>query len=207
MVIKMSLHVYCGPMFSSKSFRMLMEANKLIDVNNYFNSNKALIINHELNKRDLINHISSHSSLYKGLSDNMDVVYATILSTVNVDNYHIICIDEINFFEDCEDLVTTIKKWINANKHIICAGLDSDSNMNKFGYISELVHLSDTFVKLNAICTYCSKEIIDRAETITPCNSVPAPFTKRLKEGNSIIEVGGTDLYVAVCRRHHNKYS
>jgi thymidine kinase len=201
----MSLQVYCGPMTSGKSMRMLSEANKLIDVNNYFNTNKALIINHQFNKRDLVNNISSHSSLYKGLSSTMDVIYADKLKDILVDNYHIICIDELNFFTDLDDLITTIKGWLNNNKHIICAGLDSDSNMNKFGYISELLHLSDTFVKLNAICTFCSKESITRGETITPCNYIPAPFTLRLTKSDNVVEVGGTDMYTAVCRRHHNK--
>ena len=91
--------------------------------------------------------------------------------------------------------------WIKQNKHIIAAGLDGDSNMNKFGHISELLHLADSFIKLTAICTTCVKEM--NGVPLNLCNTVPAPFTKKLIRNDNVVEVGGTDLYQASCRKHH----
>lgn len=200
----MSLKVYCGPMYSCKSKTMMGEINRWSDVN----KQKALMINHQFDNRDTKHVISSHSSLYKGLSDRMDSISCQQLSTVDVSSYTIIGIDEINFFNDVEDLVNTIKTWIDQGKHIICAGLDSDHQMEPFGYISHLLHLSDSFTKLNAICDICKEELILQGVIVTPVNSTPAPFTKKISHGDqllysNVVDIGGHDKYIAVCRKHH----
>lgn len=197
----MSLQVFCGGMFSGKTTKMIEEINKFTDI--IMGNSKALIINHIYDIRNTENVISSHSSLYKGLGDNIDVISSSMLSSVDVSNYNIIGVDEINFFDDENDLVTTIKLWISMEKHIVCAGLDGDSNMNKFGYISHLLHLSNSFVKLCAICTLCAQETLNRGDIIAPYNVTPAPFTKKLVSNSSVVEIGGADKYIPVCRKHH----
>ena len=207
----MSLTVYCGSMFSGKSQRMLGEITRFSDVSE---SRHALIINHSLDNRNEVKVVSSHSSLYAGLSNKVDVVSTDKLSTIDVSNYTIIGIDEVNFFSDLDDLLQTIRLWIQQGKHIICAGLDSDFRGKKFGYISELVHLADNFEKLHAICSICLKEIQARKEPVTPHNATPAPFTAKItapkfnvSDDGSVIDVGGADKYIAVCRRHHPYYN
>ena len=194
----MSLQVFTGPMYSEKTKNMISVVSKLSDITD----SKVLIINHQLDTRNG-SQISSHSSLYKGLSDKMDTISTSTLSSVDVSNYTVIGLDETNFFDDEADLVNTIKLWISQDKHIICAGLDGDSNMNPFGYISKLLPIADHFVKLNAICTICTQDIINKGEKVTPTNVTPAPFTKKIIEGNDLIDVGGKDKYIAVCRKHH----
>jgi thymidine kinase len=196
----MSLQVFTGCMFSGKSTNLIREINKFTDINK---NNKALIITHQFDTRDITNVISSHSSAYKGLSSNIDTLSCQQLSTVDVTNYTIIGIDEINFFSDEDDLIKTIKSWLLYEKHIICAGLDGDAHMNHFGYISRLLPIADSFVKLNAICNICIKELLEKGETITPINTTPAPFTKKITNDETIIDVGGSDKYIAVCRKHH----
>ncbi len=194
----MSLQVYTGPMYSNKTTKMVGEINKLSDVQN----KKALIINHCLDNRSN-EIISSHSSIHK-LGSNIDTISTSQLSKVDVSDYTMIGIDEINFFDDEQDLIETIKLWISQNKHIICAGLDGDARMKQFGYISSLLPISDSFIKLNAICVLCKQELIDKNEELTPTNSTPAPFTKKLSNITEIIDVGGKDKYIAVCRKHFN---
>ncbi len=75
--------------------------------------------------------------------------------------------------------------------------------MNQFGYISKLLPMADKFVKLNAVCVLCNKELTDRGESITPMNITPAPFTKKITEDTTLIDIGGADKYIAVCRKHH----
>ena len=193
----MSLIVYTGPMFSGKTTAMLQEIAKYTDISE---KHKALIINHAWDNRNIKDIVSSHSSTYKGLSHKVDVVSTTTLDSVNVDNYIVIGIDESNFFQD---LYPTVKQWINSGKHIICVGLDGNYKMDKFGYISELLHLSDKFTKLSAICSLCLNELTENNQTITPFNTTPAPFTKRITIGDNEIDIGGSDKYIAVCRDHH----
>jgi len=194
----MSLKVYTGGMFSGKSSILINEIVKFIYLS--FNK-KGLIINHQLDRRDEINMVSSHNPLYKGLTDKIDVITTDKLSTIDVSDYDFIGVDEVNFFNNPDDLVNTIKNWIKQDKHIICAGLDGDANMNPFGYISQLLPISDNFIKLNAICTICRKE---NGDQLTPTNATPAPFTKKLLCDSNVIDVGGADKYIAVCRKHHS---
>lgn len=196
----MSLSVYVGPMFSGKTTHLVREITQYSDLSD---KRRALIINHSLDNRNAISVISSHSSSYKGLSEKVDVVSTDNLSKVDVTSYEIVGIDEANFFT-YNDLISTVKNWLVAGKHVICSGLDGDSDMNKFGYVADLLSISDRFVKLTAICSVCITELTARNETITPCNVTPAPFTKKIAGGSSLIDIGGADKYQAVCRKHHH---
>ena len=80
----MSLQVFSGSMFSGKSKAMMDSICKFIDVDK---NTKALIINHALDTRDSTHTISSHSSMYKGLNDAIDVQSTTKLESVDVSNY------------------------------------------------------------------------------------------------------------------------
>jgi thymidine kinase len=193
----MSLTCFCGPMWSSKTSHLLKEITMYSDLSK---EKCVLVINHSLDNRDIKNTISSHSSIYQGLNNKIDAISSSSLRNVDVSKYSIIAVDEAQFFSD---LVETIKLWLDMGKHIICCGLDGNSNMGKFGHISDLVHLADKFVKLTAVCTLCMAETNAKGEIITPCNIVPAPFTKKIIEGNNEIDVGGSEKYIAVCRKHH----
>lgn len=194
----MSLSIFTGPMYSMKTTSMLREVTLYSDLSK---EKCALIINHSLDDRDISKVISSHSSIYKGLSDKVDAVATATLMSVDVSKYTILSIDEGQFFND---LVEAVKLWLSMGKHIICVGLDGDANMNKFGHISELVHLADKFEKLSAVCTICMNETLSKGEVITPCNTVPAPFTKKIIQGGEQIDIGGAEKYIAVCRKHHH---
>lgn len=198
----MSLSVATGPMFSGKTSYMVKEVCKYTDLSS--SVSYAVVINHSLDDRDREKLVSSHASLYKGLSDKVDVVSTPKLADVDVSGYVVIGVDEANFFDD---LVETVRTWLDQGKHIICAGLDSDFKMRPFGNIHGLLHMADSFVKLNAVCTMCMEETAARGEIITPTNTVPAPFTRRIGgDNNKLIDIGGDDKYIAVCRKHH-KYN
>jgi thymidine kinase len=215
-LFKMSLTVYTGPMFSGKTTQLLREITRYADLSE---RRHALIINHSLDTRDIEKVVSSHASIYKGLSERIDVLSAATLDIADptVAKYTIIGIDEANLYDD---LVPMVKKWLAEGKHIICVGLDGDYRMERFGHINELLPLADTFVKLNAICSVCLAEMSKRGELITPNNTTPAPFTKKVavsvpkelkqistsipKEQKQVspIDIGGADKYMAVCRKH-----
>lgn len=190
-------------MFSGKTSHLLRDVTRYADLSN---KKCALLINHSLDTRDCNKIISSHSSMYKGLSEKVDVLSSGCLSTVDVTNYSIIGIDEASFFSD---LVTTIEQWLKLGKHIVCSGLDGNYKMEQFGDIGKLLNLADKFVKLTAVCTICTKQLIEKGYNINPGNEVPAPFTDRLPECQSEndIDIGGCEKYIAVCRKHHSSKS
>lgn len=193
-----SLSVYTGPMFCGKTTHLINEITRHIDLDS---SLKALLINHMFDTRDSEKVISSHSSAYKGISSKISCTASGKLSDVDVSEYSVIGIDEAQFFPD---LLSTVSEWLKLGKHIFVAGLDSDANMEIFGEIHMLLHMADSFTKLQAICTTCLSE---SKSTITPISLNFAPFTCKHGGGSSQIEVGGASIYAPTCRYHHSKHS
>lgn len=191
---KAKLHVYVGPMFSSKTSTMLKNLTLIADT--LEDNAKICLINSKLDTRDLNNVISSHSSGFKGLSKKITIFSTDKLDLIDVDNYDIIGIDEAQFYPD---LYTFVVSNLKKGKTIYCAGLDGDSNMENFGEIYKLLPISDTFTKLNAICKMC----LNNMKGCFSINEVPkAAFTCKISKSNSRIDIGGDDKYIAVCREH-----
>lgn len=102
--------------------------------------------------------------------------------------FDIIGIDECQFFES-EDLFTFCDTLANMGKNIIVSGLVNDFNKNPFISTLKLLSIADKISKLNSICKFCCKE---------------ASFTMKKFNKNTIIEVGGSELYNPVCRKCYN---
>lgn len=199
----MSLYVYSGPMFSGKTSKMIQDVNRLADI---CLSSKPIVINCKIDNRNQECIISSHSSLYKGLSDKVKVISVTKLGEINISEYNVIGIDEVSFFPD---LYQFVSKWVlDEGKHVICAGLDSNYKMEPFGQTHLLLPIADKFFKLNAVCARCVEEMRDSGQSINPLNIIPAPFTDKIAGNfNQEVEIGGADKYIAVCRKHHSHFN
>ena len=103
-----------------------------------------------------------------------------------------IFIEELQFFEDAfESVVSMIER---DNKKVVAAGLDGNYKRKGFGRVLELVPFCDKVVKLVAKCG------------IEECDH-NAPFTKKIAgrlDEDVVVEVGGADKYIPVCRTHFN---
>ena len=184
-----SLTVYTGPMFCGKTTHLIDNVTRYADLSI---SCTPLVINHSADTRDISKVISSHGSSYKGLSHKITAISVDHLRNVDVKSYSVIGIDEAQFFDD---LVECVTQWVRMGKHVYVSGLDSDFRGEKFGFIADLLPEADTFVKMQAVCEVCLKS----GDTITP-----ASFTSKHSGSSSAqIEVGGHDLYIPACRRHH----
>ena len=107
-----------------------------------------------------------------------------------IHQYDSFFIDEGQFFSD---LFTTVLKLVdNYKKHVVVSGLDGDYLRNPFGDIIKLVPHCDRLDKLKAYCCKCN-------------NGTSAPFTKKTEKNKStaVIDIGGNDKYVPVCRYHY----
>ena len=200
-----SLHVFVGPMFASKTSTMLQHVTRYADITN----NKPLIINHKIDEDRSVGNgiigkgISSHSSQYNGLSSRVNNVYTDFLTMIDVSDVNVIGIDEAQMFPDLYDAV---QYWLSLGKHIYCSGLDGNFKAENFGQIHRLLPISDTFTKLLAVCHLCHKEQTSTGNVILPSSFIPAPFTTKIG-GNmdQVIEQGGEDKYLPVCRYHFYK--
>ena len=181
----MSLQLKLGCMFSGKSTEIIRIVNTLsvIDKN-------ILLINSKLDERYSKNCICSHDKV------KIDSLSLNKLEDVPSDKYEIaeyIIIDEAQFFDDLYDFVS-VAVDLN-NKHVICVGLNGDSDRKNFGDIHKLIPIADDIHMLKAMCSLCK-------------NGKPGIFSKKIvsiNNDNTNIDIGSTDKYIPVCRICYNK--
>jgi thymidine kinase len=94
-------------------------------------------------------------------------------------------IEEGQFFTD---LYKYVILWCQT-KRVYIAGLNGDANKQLFGDIHTLIPHADEIIFMKALCKTCN-------------DGTPAIFSKKMITNNNLIEVGGSELYSAVCRKH-----
>lgn len=101
---------------------------------------------------------------------------------------HVIGIDEGNFFG--QDIVGFCDHWANHGKKVIVSALNATAKCDHFGSFHLLYPLMDYHIHLTAICMMCKK------------NNASRTFKKT--GSNAELEVGGAELYDALCRHCYN---
>lgn len=165
-------------MFSGKTTE-LMRRLKRYQVANH----KCLVIKYVGDTRYDNENISTHDS------QAMSAVKAAVLDnlTTHTDNFRVIGIDEGQFFPD---IVQFAEKMADAGKVVIVAALDGTYQRKGFPSIMQLIPLSESVIKLTAVCMLCYAE---------------ASYTKRRGSETEVEVIGGTDKYLAVCRSCYTK--
>lgn len=144
---------------------------------------------------------STHNSSYRSLSEKIVRIRASQLKGVDVSNFHVVGVDESQFFSHLLEKVT---EWVEQlGKHVRVAGLDGDCFKHKFGQTLDLIPMSDEVAKLNASFRVCLNEL-ERMSFHGNILGIVGPFTKRLGASTAQKEVGGADKYISVCRYHHS---
>lgn len=191
---KGTLHIKIGPMFSGKTTWLNSELTKFAD-----RKFKVLKIIHSDDIRQGSESGSTHNSSFTKLPNNIDLIRTNNLETVDVSMYHVIGIDEAQFFVNLRD---TVEHWIeNMGKHIRIAGLDGDFKRQKFGQILDLIPICDKISKINASCNICTRQLLE-SDFNGDILSITGPFTKKLTADSNQIDIGGDDKYIPVCRYH-----
>jgi len=193
------LDIVMGPMRSGKSTRMISSLGTYADV-----GLRVLYINHSIDTRvsngDSV--CSTHHSNYSKLSSKIVAVKTTQLCDIDIERYHVIGVDEFQFFDI--SAVKTIQSWVTQNQKIVlCCGLDGDFERNRFGYLLDLIPFADTVEKLSARCMRCLELGLD---SHVRASIVPAPFTGKVSSNRDQIEVG-IDQYISLCRYHYDELS
>ena len=174
---KSYLELVIGPMFSGKT-------SFLINIYKKFNfcDLNVLTINHTIDNRYSLTQLCTHDLIEipcKFLNKISDVFDLPEYNASNV-----ILINEGQFFEDLEE---GVKRFLNENKKVYVAGLDSDYQQKKFGQILDLIPLCDKIIKLHSLCALCK-------------NGEEAIFSKRLSDEKQQTLVGNKN-YIPVCRK------
>lgn len=187
-IIKMSLTLITGPMFSGKTTYLLSEINRYTII-----KKKVLCINHNFDKRyDPEGKIHSHDgkSVYvteknKNYIKQISADKITdVIENENLKEYSAVLVDEGHFFSDIFDVLKIVEIGIN----VYISFLNSDYLMKSFSVMDSLYSNADKIIHLTAICSQCGDD---------------APFTTRLsndKYNEEQIVVGADDIYEPRCR-------
>lgn len=173
-----TIELIIGSMFSGKSTELLRRCRT------YLSIEKNVLVVNSSNDTRCDNVIKTHDN------SSINAIKLKSLKDFEFDSsIDIIAIDEAQFFPDLLDF---IKKIEDKNIIILIAGLDGDSNRNKFGQILDCIPYANTVTKLHAMCASCK-------------NGTLASFSKRLNNTENQIMIGANDLYAAVCRNCYLK--
>lgn len=179
----MSLDLFLGPMFAGKSSAILgvVRRNEVI-------GRKTLCVTSALDKRYTTEAriVSHNKESYPAVAVS---TLAPLLESPEFVAAESIIIEEAQFFPDLRDFALAA---VEAHgKHVICVGLDGDSERRPFGQLLDLIPYADNVQKFKALCTHCK----DGTDAIFTLRRPGAP--------GSQIAVGGQDTYQPLCRKHY----
>ena len=173
-----SIEVVCGPMFSGKTEELIRRVRRAQIARQKVQIFKPSI-DDRFHESDVVSH-SSQSIEAVPVRNSLEILKRVYDST------RVVAVDEIQFFD--EMIIKVVTKLARRGCRVICAGLDQDSNGRPFGSIPDLLAISDSVDKVQAVCTVCG-----------------SPATKSVRLDNSKkgqVVVGHADIYEARCRTH-----
>jgi len=178
-----SIDLYIGPMFSGKSTMLIRAANKYQSI-----GKKILAINNKKDNRYGLGKITTHDKISINciMVENLNEVLSNKDYFDEFKKADIILIEELQFFEDISFVIKAAEEY---NKKVIASGLDGDYKRNPFKSVTSLISYADNVTKLKSFCKMCS-------------DGTPGIFSKRIVKSDSYILVGGSDVYMSVCRKH-----
>ncbi|MES1920331.1 hypothetical protein MHBO_002011 [Bonamia ostreae] len=165
-----------GPMFSGKTTELFRRIRRYT-----FANLQCYLIKY---KND--NRYSSVASTHDKI--RLEAVSCTNLGEAEKSSagYDVIGIDEGQFFPD---IVEFCQKMAENGKIVVVSALNGTYQRKPFDVISRLVPISEKMTKLSAICMVCYGE---------------AHFTKRTVSSNKLELIGGSEFYIATCRKCFN---
>lgn len=181
-----TLELIVGPMFAGKTEELIRKVRRAS-----YAKKKVVIFKPEFDTRYAQDHVVTH---------NKDSIKAQNATTVEeIKNYCLenpgfdtIAVDEVQFLKG--DVVNVLKELADMGYHVICSGLNTDFRDEPFGFMSELIAISDKVSFISAICVVCGD---DATKTQRLIDGKPANYE------DPIILLGASESYEARCRKHH----
>lgn len=178
------VELICGSMFSGKSEELIRRVRRATFGNLNVRVYKPAI--DDRYKEDAVVSHNGTSVTARPVKNSLDILQHV------TDEMDVVGIDEVQFFD--EHIVEVVECLADKGIRVIVAGLDTDFRGEPFGKMPDLMALSESVTKLNAICPVCGS---------------PASRTQRLIDGkpasydDPVILVGASESYEPRCRHHH----
>lgn len=171
--------IHMGPMKSGKTHLLALFAAK------YGKMVNILVVKPKIDTTSDENEVSSRSGLTVPCVSVSEL--AELSSLEDFDRYQVIMIDECQFFPD---LLKFVRLW-RSTKIMILAGLDADSNQQKFGQLWDCIPYARKVKKLKALCEFCNNG-----------NQAVATICIDFKETQVQIDDRKQSKYRSVCEYH-----
>ena len=178
----MSLTLVIGPMFSGKSSYLLSSIRKYREIDWSIYIITSSFDKRYTNETQIVNHNQE--------SCKADIAIENLSDVSNKKDYlesKVIIIEEAQFYPDLVDFVLEAVEVYE--QHVIVAGLDGDASRKPFGRLLELIPYADTIIKLKALCKKCN-------------DGTEALFTSKKVHDEKVVDIGSSDKYEALCRKH-----
>ena len=174
--------VFCGPMFSSKTSRLLMELERC-----RYQHKKVAVYKPQLDNRYSASEIVSHSGWRHPavcVKEGPDVLQHILELT---DDVRVVAIDEAFMIPGIAEVLVFLYR---SGFSVIVSTLDMAANGKPFLEVTQLLPWATDVVKCTAVCTVCSRN---------------AHYTHKKQTGGDehVVEVGGDELYEPRCFEHH----
>lgn len=170
--------IYCGPMFGSKTSRLIARLDRLS-----YQKKKFIAFKPDIDTRYNKNHITTHlgakiqAICVKNGSNMVEYIQ---------EMHDVIAVDEAFMIPGiAEELINQYK----LGKTILISSLDMSATLQPFEEMEKMFRWATRIEKCPAVCTKCDRD---------------AFFTFKKLNSDNEIEVGGSELYEPRCYRHHN---
>jgi thymidine kinase len=172
--------VYTGPMFSSKTSKLLSSLERY-----KYQHKKVNIYKPEIDDRYSASDVITHGGLKMPavcVKTGADIIkHLAILD----ENPHVIAVDEAFMIPGVAETLI----WLFRNGYtILVSSLELSAAGTSFAEIEKLMPWATKVEKCSAVCTVCGRD---------------AYYTHKKQTGGDEIEVGGSELYEPRCILHH----
>jgi len=184
MKLNPSFTIFCGPMFGSKTSRLLMELERY-----KYQKTHVAVFKPSLDDRYNTENIVTHGG-WKHEAINIQEG-ADILEYLadRDENPKVIAVDEAFMVPGISDALVFL---YHSGFSIVVSTLDIASNGKPFPEVVKMMPWATRIEKCTAVCTVCGED---------------AYFTHKKKVGGDefIVEVGGSELYEPRCAQHFHE--
>jgi len=189
------LILYTGPMFSSKTTKLLMEADK-----RQYQKQKIVSFKSRADDRySVFGEIVTHNfnKLPAHLVSTGDEIINKIVELEDISDIDTVIIDELFLIEGgANACVKLFKKGYN----VIIASIDLSFTGESFEEVKNVMPYCTKIEKCTAVCSICQKD----ARYTYKKKSVKHVESFKSDDSLDQIQVGGSELYEARCQLHHN---
>jgi len=187
-----NLILYTGPMFSSKTTKLLMQADK-----RFYQKQKVIAFKSRMDDRySSVGEIVTHNfnKIPAHLVDSGEEIIKKVSVQEEID---CVLIDELFLINGGADACLALYK---KGYDVVVASIDLSFTGEPFHEVKELMPYCTRIVKCKSVCSICQK---DARYTY---KKVSVKLVENFESDPSVeqIQVGGAELYEPRCQEHHN---